>query len=83
MFTCERLIKFAAINVEGISRASCLVDKSEVIPSNEISGLMRVMLLEIKRGKALIRINDLGDHRQATYSVPVGDINFSDNLKII
>lgn len=81
MFEHERAVEFAAINEEGISKASCLVDKSDVIPSDETSGLVRVMLLKIKKEKALIRINDLGDHRQSTYLVPIDDINFSDKLK--
>ncbi|MBT4376647.1 hypothetical protein HOD29_04700 [archaeon] len=71
-----------AVEFEGChdSLGEIWVNKSDVIPLDENSGLVKACYFELGKKTANVWINDVGNHRLSSFNVPrenVVDYNFS------
>ncbi|MFH1248962.1 MAG: hypothetical protein V1660_02315 [archaeon] len=71
-FLGEYMIK---LNTEKGEKNWCIINKEDLIKQDNENGLVKVISEPSnKKGNILVAINDVGDHRISTFSVPETEI---------
>lgn len=72
-FLHEAQVKFRG-EKPGLDGSICLVNFCDVQPVTKKYGLVKVILYDCNDEKALVGINDTGEHRVSTFVVPTEDL---------
>lgn len=62
------------ITFKSEGKTSCLVNKEDVKQINKNEGLANIIVKQFENDKALIEINDVGNHRRSRFYVPKSEI---------